>query len=302
MGRSNIVVGLDIGTTKVSAVVGEESERGLDIIGLGTHPSEGLRKGVVVNIDATVQSIRAAIEEAERMAGCEISSVYVGIAGGHIRSLNSQGMVAIKDREVSDHDVQRVLETAQAVAIPMDREVIHIIPQEYVIDDQDGIKHPQGMSGVRLQARVHIVTAAVASAQNIIKCCNAAGLNVKDIVLEQLASAAACLTDDERELGVMLVDVGGGTTDLAIYRRGAVIHSHVLALGGDHITNDIAYGLRTPTAAAEAIKRRHGVAMASLLEANEAFEVPSVGGHKSREANQAMLAQIIEPRVQEMFE
>ena len=302
MSRNNIVVGLDIGTTKVTAIVGEEKDHRLDVIGLGVHASEGLRKGVVVNIDATVRSIRAAIDDAERMAGCEISAVYVGIAGGHVRSLNSHGMVAIKDREVSEHDVQRALEAAQAVAIPMDREVINIIPQEYVIDDQDGIRSPLGMSGVRLAARVHIVTAAVASAQNIIKCCNAAGLNVRDICLEQLASSRACLTDDERELGVMLIDVGGGTTDVAIFRRGAVVHTSVLALGGDHVTNDIAYGLRTPIHAAESIKQRYGVALASLIERNEHFEVPSVGGHRSREADQVTLNQIIEPRIQEVFD
>ncbi|MCK6529487.1 cell division protein FtsA [Myxococcota bacterium] len=301
MGRENVIVGLDIGTSKVSVVIGEETEQGLDVIGLGSHPSDGLRRGVVINIEATVRSIQAAIEEAELMAGCEIGAVYVGIAGGHIRSLNSQGNVTVKEKEVTELDVQRVLDSAQALVIPSDREVIHIIPQEYVVDHQDGIKHPQGMSGVRLGVRVHIVTAAVTSAQNIVKSCNAAGLVVKDIVLAQLASAAACLTDDERELGVMLVDIGGGTTDIAVYRRGAVVHTQVIGLGGDHVTHDIAYGLRTPTQAAEAIKRRYGVAMASMVDRNEVFEVPSVGGHRSREANQMTLAQIVEPRVEEIF-
>ena len=301
MSKQNLLVGVDIGTTKVACIVGEESEQGLDIVGIGTHPSEGLRKGVVINIEATVNSIKKAVEEAELMAGCEITSVFVGIAGGHIKSLNSQGTVAIKDREVSDLDVARVLDTAQAVAIPMDRELIHIIPQEYIVDDLEGIKDPKGMRGVRLSAKVHIVTGAVTSAQNIVNCCNKANLNVRDIVLEQLASSEAVLTKDERELGVMLVDIGGGTTDIAVFVDGAVVHTSVLALGGDHITHDIAYGLRTPQSEAEAIKQKYGCAMASLVEDETPFDFESVGGSKTRSGSRGVLAEIIEPRVTEIL-
>ena len=260
-GRGNLIVGLDIGTTKICCVVGEFSAGDVNIIGIGTHPSIGLRKGVVVNIESTVASIQRAVEEAELMAGCEIKSVFAGIAGGHIKGINSQGVIAIKNREVTTEDVKRVIDAAKALAIPMDREVIHILPQEFIIDDQDGIKEPLGMSGVRLEARVHIVTGAVASAQNIIKSCNKAGVDVGDIVLEQLASSEAVLTPDEKDLGVALVDVGGGTTDIAIFVDGAIKHTSVLSLGGNHLTNDIAVGLRTPTAEAEKIKNTTTVAM-----------------------------------------
>ncbi|MEJ2197071.1 MAG: cell division protein FtsA [Desulfuromonadales bacterium] len=242
--RENLIVGLDIGTTKICAIVGAMTDEGLDVVGIGTSPSRGLRKGVVINIESTVNAIRKAIQEAELMAGCEIKSVFAGIAGGHIKGINSQGVIAIKNREVTTEDVRRVIDAAKALAIPMDREVIHILPQEFIIDDQDGIKEPLGMSGVRLEARVHIVTGAVASAQNIIKSCNKAGVDVGDIVLEQLASSEAVLTPDEKDLGVALVDVGGGTTDIAIFVDGAIKHTSVLSLGGNHLTNDIAVGLQ----------------------------------------------------------
>jgi len=299
--RDNLIVGLDIGTTKICAIVGSVSEEGIDIVGIGTSPSRGLRKGVVINIDSTVASIRKAVEEAELMAGCEIKSVYAGIAGGHIKGFNSQGIIAIKNREVSPDDVKRVIEAAKAIAIPMDREVIHILPQEFIIDDQDGIREPLGMSGVRLEAKVHIVTGAVASAQNIIKSCNRAGLDVADIVLEQLASSEAVLTPDEKELGVALVDIGGGTTDIAIFVDGAIKHTSVLSLGGNHLTNDIAVGLRTPMAEAEKIKKKYGCCMSALVGKDETIEVPSVGGRKPRILSRRLLAEILEPRVEEIF-
>ncbi|GAB4261987.1 MAG: cell division protein FtsA [Deferrisomatales bacterium] len=296
-----VVVGLDIGTTKICAVVAELAPEGLRVLGYGTHPSKGLRKGVVINIEATVQSIRKAVEEAELMADREIRRVFAGIAGGHIKGFNSHGVIALRDREVKAADIRRVIDAARAVAIPMDREVIHIIPQEYIIDDQDGIKEPLGMSGVRLEARVHIVTGAVTSAQNIVKCCNRAGLEVADIILEPLASAEAVLTEDERELGVNLVDMGGGTTDIAVVSEGAVKHTSVLALGGNHVTNDIAVGLRTPAAEAEKIKRRFGCAVTGLVGKDETIEVASVGGRRPRTLSRRILAEIIEPRVEELF-
>jgi cell division protein FtsA len=299
--QEGLIVGLDIGTTKICAVVAEQDGDRIDIVGIGTHPSRGLRKGVVIDIDATVDSIRKAVDEAELMAGCEINSVYVGIAGGHIEARNEIGMVAIKDREVKPGDVKRVIEQAQAIAIPADREVIHVIPQEYEIDDQDGIKQPVGMSGVRLIAKVHIVTAAVTSAQNVIKCCNRAGLNVIDIVLEPLASSAAVLANDEKELGVALTDVGGGTTDLAVFIDGSVKHSAVLSLGGYHLTNDAAVGLRTPFEQAERIKRRYGCAAARLLPADELLVVSGVGGRAPREIGRKMLAEFLEPRAEEIL-
>ena len=255
MSRDGLIVGLDIGTTKVCAIVAERTENGVDIVGIGTHPSKGLRKGVVIDIDATVLSIKKAVEEAELMADCEITSVYAGIAGGHIRGFNSHGVVAVKDQEVNESDVKRVIDAAKAVAIPMDREVIHVIPQEFIIDDQDGIREPLGMSGVRLEAKIHIVTAAVSSAQNIIKCANKAGLNVIDIVLEPLASAQAVLSADERELGVCMIDIGGGTTDIAVFADGSIKNTAVLGLGGEHLSKDIAVGLRTPFEEAERIKK-----------------------------------------------
>ncbi|WP_298438671.1 cell division protein FtsA [Geobacter sp.] len=299
--RDNLIVGLDIGTTKICAIVGNVTEDGIDIVGIGTSPSRGMRKGVVINIESTVESIKKAVSEAELMAGCEIRSVYAGIAGGHIKGFNSQGVIAIKNREVTSEDVKRVIDAAKAIAIPMDREVIHILPQEFIIDDQDGIREPLGMSGVRLEAKVHIVTGAVASAQNIIKACNRAGLDVADIVLEQLASSESVLSADEKELGVALVDIGGGTTDIAIFCDGAIKHTSVLSLGGNHLTNDIAVGLRTPMAEAEKIKQKYGCCMSSLVGKEETIEVPSVGGRKPRVLSRQLLTEILEPRVEEIF-
>jgi cell division protein FtsA len=300
--KNSLVVGLDIGTSKVCAVVGEMTDRGIEIIGVGTHASQGLRKGVVINIESTVNSIKKAVEEAELMAGCEINSVFTGIAGGHIKGFNSHGIVALKGKEVTQRDIDRVIDAAKAVAIPMDREVLHTLPQEYIIDTQDGIKQPLGMSGVRLEAKVHIVTGAVTSAQNIIKCCNKTGLNVADIVLEPLASAEAVLTPEEKELGVALVDMGGGTTDIAILYDGAVKHTAVLAIGGNHLTNDIAMGLRTPIAEAEKIKQRYGYARASMTNKDERVDVPSVGGRTPRTVSRQILCEIIEPRLEEVFQ
>jgi cell division protein FtsA len=299
--KEDLIVGLDIGTTKICAIVAERTENGADVVGIGTHPSKGLRKGVVVDIDATVDSIKQAVEEAELMADCEISSVYAGIAGGHIEGFNSHGIVAVKDREVGSNDVRRVIDAAKAVAIPMDREVIHVIPQEFIIDDQDGIREPLGMSGVRLEAKIHIVTAAVTSAQNIVKCANKAGLNVVDIVLEPLASAEAVLSGDERDLGVCLIDIGGGTTDLAVFADGSIKHTSVLGLGGYHITNDIAVGLRTPFEEAERIKKRFGVASARYLGSDDVITVPSVGGRRPREVSRKILCEVIEPRIDEVL-
>jgi cell division protein FtsA len=300
--KGELIVGLDIGTTKITCIVGELTPDGLDVVGIGTQPSRGLRKGVVINIDATVASIRRAVEEAELMAGCEITSVYAGIAGGHIRGFNSQGVVAIKDQEVRQSDLERVLDAARAINIPQDREILHVLPQEFIIDEQDGIREPLGMSGVRLEAKVHIVTAAASSAQNIIKCCAKTGLSVADIVLEPLASAEAVLADEEKELGVALVDIGGGTTDLAIFVNGAIQHTSVIPIGGGHLTNDIAVGLRTPMQEAERIKVRHGSAQSSLLDRDETIEVPSVGGRPPRVLSRRILCEIIEPRVEEIFQ
>lgn len=297
----NLIVGLDIGTTKICCIVGHMAEDGLEVVGIGTSPSRGMRKGVVINIESTVAAIRKAIREAELMAGCEIKSVFTGIAGGHIRGMNSQGVIAIKNREVTSDDLQRVIDAAKAIAIPMDREVLHILPQEFIIDDQDGIREPLGMSGVRLEAKVHIVTGAVASAQNIIKSCNRAGVDVADIVLEQLASSEAVLSADEKELGVALVDIGGGTADIAIYADGAIKHTSVLSIGGDHLTNDIAVGLRTPMAEAEKIKKAYGCCLTSMVGKDETIEVPSVGGREPRILSRQLLAEILEPRVEEMF-
>jgi cell division protein FtsA len=299
--REELIVGLDIGTTKICAVVAERSENGIEIVGIGTHQSKGLRKGVVVDIEATVNSIKHAVEEAEIMADCEIASVYAGIAGGHIRGFNSHGVVAVKDREVRQSDVKRVIDAAKAVAIPMDREVIHVIPQEFIIDDQDGIREPLGMSGVRLESKIHIVTAAVTSAQNIVKCCNKAGLNVIDIVLEPLASAQAVLAADERDLGVCMIDIGGGTTDIAVFQDGSIKNTSVLGLGGYHLTNDIAVGLRTPFDEAERIKKFFGVASARYLASDDVLTVPSVGGRRPREVSRKILCEIIEPRIEEIL-
>lgn len=300
--EGDLIVGLDIGTTKICAIVGEISQSGkIDIVGIGTHPSKGLRKGVVINIEATVNSIKNAVKEAELMAGCEISHVYAGIAGGHIKGLNSHGIVAVKDKEVTQADIDRVIDAARAIAIPLDREVIHILPQEYIIDEQDGIREPLGMSGVRLEAKVHIVTGAVTSAQNIVKCAQRCGLTVADIVLEQLGSSQSVLSPDEKDLGVALIDLGGGTTDLALWSEGSIVHTSVVAVGGDHITSDIAVGLRTPMDDAERIKCKHGCALSSLVEKDETIEVPSVGGRKPRTLSRQILTEIIEPRVEEMF-
>jgi len=305
MAKDNgLVVGLDIGTTKVCAIVAERNGDGVvDIIGIGHSPSRGLRKGVVVNIDATVDSIRRAIEDAELMAGVEIRSAFVGIAGGHIKGINSRGVIAIsgKSREVTRQDVDRVINAAMAVALPVDREVIHVLPQEFMIDDQGGIREPLGMTGIRLEAEVHIVTGAVASAQNIIKCANKAGLEVRDIVLQQLASAEATLTPEEKELGCILVDVGGGTTDVAVFVEGSIYHTSILAVGGDLLTNDIAIGLRTPHPEAESLKRKYGCALAGMTRPEEKIEVPSVGGRRPRVLARQTLCEIIQPRLEEVF-
>ena len=302
MGKKDaLVVGLDIGTTKICTVVGEVSDGQVNIIGLGTFPSKGLRKGVVINIESTVQSIKKAVEEAELMAGCHLTSVYAGIAGGHIKGINSHGVIAVKNREIGQNDVKRVIDAASAVAMPMDREVIHIIPQEFIVDDQDGINDPVGMSGVRLEGRVHIVTGAITSAQNIIKCANKAGLDVDDIVLEQLGSSEAVLTPEEKDLGVAIIDIGGGTTDLVIFSNGAIKHTCVFSLAGSHITSDLSMGLRTPVEDAEKIKIKYGCSLAALVRKDETIEVPSVGGRKPRVLSRQTLAEIIEPRVEEIL-
>ena len=296
-----IIVGLDIGTTKVCAVVGEARPDGIEIIGMGSHPSEGLRKGVVINIEHTVNSIKEAIEEAETMAGCEISAVYAGIAGGHIKGFNSHGVIALKEKEVTKKDIDRVIEAASAVAIPMDREVIHTLVQEFIVDEQGGILDPLGMSGVRLEAKIHIVTGAVTSAQNIVKCANRAGLDVCDIILQSLASSEAVLSKEERNLGAAIIDFGGGTTDTAIFSGGSIKHTSVLPLGGDNLTYDIAVGLRTPKLEAEKIKIRYGCGLSSLIGRDETIEVPGVGGRKPRVLSRQVLGEILEPRVEEIF-
>jgi len=300
-GQENIIVGLDIGTTKICAVVGEKTGDKINIVGIGTHPSIGLRKGVVVNIESTVESIQKAVEEAELMAGCEISSVYAGIAGGHITGFNSRGIVAIKGAEVTQQDVDRVIDAARAVAIPMDREVIHVIPQEFIIDDQGGIQNPVGMSGVRLEAKIHIVTGAVTSAHNIVKCANRSGLDVCDIVLEPLASGEAVLTSEEKDVGTALLDLGGGTSDLAIFSSNNIKHTFVLALGGNNLTNDISIGLRASMAEAEKIKKKYGTCVARNISSEETIEVPGMGGHKPRKLPRQILGEILEPRVEEIF-
>ena len=299
---SELIVGLDVGTSKICCIIGEATDEGIDVIGIGTHPSTGLRKGVVVNIERTKNSIRRAVEEAELMAGCEIKTVYTGIAGGHIKGTNSEGVIAVKDGEVTEGDVQRVTDAARAIPIAADREIIHVLPQEYIIDEQGGIKDPLGMAGARLQAKVHIVTCALSSAQNIIKCVNETNLKVQDIVLQPLASAEACLSEDERELGVCLVDIGCGTADVAIFSGGSIVHTAVIALGGYNLTNDIAIGLRTPMDAAERIKRKYGCALSSMVDKSEQIEVPSMGGRTPRVLSRSMLCEILEPRVDELFQ
>ncbi|MCP8900240.1 cell division protein FtsA [Gilvimarinus xylanilyticus] len=299
---NKMVVGLDIGTSKVVAIVGAVTPEGeLEIVGIGSCRSNGLKKGVVVNIESTVHSIQRAVEEAELMAGCQIHSVFAGIAGSHIRSLNSHGIVAIKDREVYSQDIERVIDAAQAVAIPADQKILHILPQEFLIDEQEGVKEPLGMSGVRLEAKVHLVTCAVNSAQNIEKCIRRCGLEVEDIILEQLASSYSVLTDDERELGVCIVDIGGGTTDIAIFTEGAIRHTGVIPIAGDQVTNDIAMALRTPTQHAEDIKIKYACALAKLTGPEETIKVPGVGDRGSRSLSRQALAEVVEPRYDELF-
>jgi cell division protein FtsA len=297
-----LLVALDIGTSKVVAIVGEIQEDGeLEVIGFGSHPSRGLKKGVVVNIESTVHSIQRAVEEAELMAGCEIQSVYTGIAGSHIRSLNSHGIVGIRDREVGPGDVDRVIDAARAVPIPADQRILHVLPQEFIIDGQEGIRDPIGMSGVRLEARVHMVTGAASAAQNIVKCVQRCGLEVEDIVLEQLASSYSVLTEDEKELGACLVDIGGGTTDIAVFHDGAIKHTAVIPIAGDQVTNDIAISLRTPTQYAEEIKIKYACALSQLANLDETIEVPSVGDRPSRRLARQTLGEVVEPRYEELF-
>ncbi len=298
----NLIVSLDIGTSKVSALVGEINEEGhIEIIGIGSQPSRGLKKGVVVNIEATVQSIQRAVEEAELMAGCQINAVHAGIAGSHIRSLNSHGIVAIRDNEVAPGDVERVIDAARAVAIPADQKILHILPQEFIIDNQEGIREPVGMCGVRLEAKVHMVTGAVSAAQNIIKCVRRCGLEVDDIILEQLASSHAVLADDEKELGVCLVDIGGGTTDIAVFAEGAIRHTAVIPIAGDQVTNDIAVALRTPTHNAEEIKIKYACALTQLANTDDSIEVPSIGDRPPRRLARQTLAEVVEPRYEELL-
>jgi len=297
-----LVVALDIGTSKIVAIVGEVQDDGeIEVIGFGSHPSRGLKKGVVVNIESTVSSIQRAIEEAELMAGCDIQSVYTGIAGSHIRSLNSHGIVGIRDREVGPGDVERVIDAARAVPIPADQKILHVLPQEFIIDGQEGIRDPIGMSGVRLEARVHMVTGAASAAQNIVKCVQRCGLEVEDIVLEQLASSYSVLTDDEKELGACLVDIGGGTTDIAVFHDGAIKHTAVIPIAGDQVTNDIAISLRTPTQYAEEIKIKYACALSQLANRDETIEVPSVGDRPPRRLARQTLGEVVEPRYEELF-
>ena len=299
--KSELLVGLDIGTSKVAAVVGDLHDGGLSLVGVGSAPSDGLRKGVVVNIDATVHAIEHAIKEAEVTAGCEIHSVFTNVGGGHIRGFNSHGVVAVKNREVDQADVDRVLDAARAVALPSDRDILHVLPQDFVLDGQDGIRTPTGMSGVRLEARVHLVTTATPSAQNVIKCCERTGLHVSDLVLEPLAAAEAVLAPEEKELGVALVELGAGTTDVLVFHQGALKHTAVLSLGGNHVTSDIAAGLQTPFRDAELLKIRHGCALARSVSRDQSVEVPSVGGRPPRLLSRHMLSQIIEARVEEIL-
>jgi cell division protein FtsA len=299
--REEIIVGLDIGTTKICSVVAEVSGNDVNIIGIGSNPSVGLRKGVVVNIESTVESIKKAVEEAETMAGCEISSVYAGIAGGHITGFNSYGLIALKGEEITQADIDRVIESARAVAIPMDREVIHVLPQEFIVDGEPGIRNPIGIAGVRLEAKIHIVTGAVTSAQNIVKCANKAGLDVCDIILEPIASSEAVMTPEEKESGTMLIDIGGGTTDLAIFAGNNIRHTFVLAIGGNNMTNDISVGLRTPMAEAEKIKLKYGTCLPDKVKNDETIEIPDMTGRGGRKLPRQILAEILEPRVDEIF-
>lgn len=300
---SKLIVGLDIGTSKVLTIVGEvNADNEIEIIGYGHHIATGMRKGVVANIESTVNAIQRSVEEAELMAGCQIMSVYAGIAGAHIKSFNSHGVVMVRDNEVDETDVERVIEAARAIAIPNDQRILHVMPQEFIIDGQDGIKEPVGMNGVRLEANLHIVTGAVSSAQNIVKCIHRCGLEVDDIILEQLASSASVLTEDEKELGVCLVDIGGGTTDIAIYVEGAIRHTAVIPIAGDQITNDIAVVLRTPKSSAEELKKKYAVALTQLADSTESIEVPSVGERDPRKLSKQTLSEVVEPRIVELYE
>jgi cell division protein FtsA len=300
--NKNLLVALDIGTSKVACLVAEvRPDSKLSILGMGSHESKGLKKGVVVNIEATVAAIQRALEEAELMADCKISSGFVGIAGSHIKSFNSTGMVAIKDREVRALDVERAIDTARAVNIPTDQQILHVLRQEFIIDGQEDVREPIGMSGIRLEVKVHIVTGAVSAAQNIVKCVRRCGLEVNDLILQSLASARAVLSEDEKELGVCLLDIGGGTTDIAVFTHGAIRHTAVIPIAGDQITNDIAMALRTPTADAENIKTRHGVALRQLADPNDLIEVPGIGERAARSLSRQTLAEVIEPRVEELF-
>lgn len=300
--NSNLIVGIDIGTSKVLAIVGEIGVDGdIEVIGVGHHPARGLRKGVVANIESTVQSIQRAVEEAELMAGCQIYSVFAGIAGAHINSFNSHGVVAIKDEEVTSNDIERVIEAAKAMAIPNDQRILHVMPQDFIIDGQDGIREPVGMCGVRMEAKVHMITGAVSAAQNIVKCIRRCGLEVDDIILEQIASSESVLTEDERELGVCMIDIGGGTTDIAIFSDGAIRHTAVIPIAGDQVTNDIAVAFHTPTPAAEELKKKHGCALVQLVDESQMIETPSMGGRPPRTLSRQNLAEIIEPRLEELL-
>ena len=299
--RGSIIIGLDIGTTKVCAVVGEMTDTGIDIIGIGSNPCDGLRKGTVVNIDSTIESVKRAVEEAEEMSNCDIRAAFTGIAGPHIKSINSYGIVAIKGAEVEESDVKRAIEAARAISMPLDREVLHILPQHYLVDEQEDIKDPIGMSGVRLEVRVHIITGMVTAVQNILKSVNGVGLEANEIVLEQLAASEAVLSDDEKELGVTLVDIGGGTTDIAVFSGGSLKYTSVLPVGGNYLTNDIAIGLRTPVSEAEKVKIKYGCAFTPLIPQDEMIEVPSVGGRDPRRVSRQILGGIIEPRMDEIL-
>ncbi len=300
--NKDLLVGIDIGTSKVVTLVGEMTSDGkVNVIGFGSHPSQGLKRGVVVNIESTVQSIQRSVEDAELMAGCEIFSAYTGIAGSHIRSINSHGIVAIRDREVSQSDVDRVIDAAKAIAIPADQKILHVLPQEYIIDNQDSIREPVGMSGVRLEAKVHIVTGAVSAAQNIVKCMQRCGLATSDIVLEQFASSQSILTEDEKELGVCMIDIGGGTSDIAIFTDGAIRHTAVIPIAGDQVTNDIAIALRTPTRNAEEIKINYGCALQDLVDANQMIDIPTLGDRAGRRIPARALAEVVEARYEELF-
>jgi cell division protein FtsA len=300
--NKKLIVGLDIGTSKIAAIVAEITpDGGFEIIGMGSHPSRGLKKGVVVNIETTVSAIQRALEEAELMADCKIREVYTGIAGSHIKSFNSQGMVAIKDKEVAQTDIERVIDTAKAVQIPNDQQILHILNQEFVIDGQEDVREPLGMSGVRLEVKVHIVTGAVSAAQNIIKCVRRCGLEVSDLILQPLASVMAVISEDEKELGVCLMDIGGGTTDMTVFTHGAIRHTAVIPIAGDQITNDIAMALRTPTKDAEEIKEQYGCALSQLADPQEMVDVPGLGDRASRQLSRKTLAEVIEPRVEELY-